>query len=126
MFTPEEARERIRRYRERALLYLENARRDLKAGQTEKAGEALWGALAQALKALGLRYGRLLRHHREVVEFGLRFGREAGDPLMEQAVRIGEQVHANFYEGFVDLERMKEDARLMEEAVRRLLALAQR
>ncbi|GBD11969.1 hypothetical protein HRbin23_01654 [bacterium HR23] len=119
----EEAQAKLREYRARALHYLRNAGEELQAGHSEKAGEALWGALSQGIKAVALSKGVLLRDHRSLVRFGRALARDLQDITLDKALAIGQQIHANFYEGFSDLEQIREDYLVIEEALRRLLTL---
>jgi len=71
----------------------------LAAGEPGKAGEALWGAVASALKALALaRNGRLLRAA-EVDAYG---GRVARDHRLREEFAAVRSLHANFYDQFLD------------------------
>lgn len=98
---PSEARRRARKYLRQARHYQLNARRLFRAHDYPKAGEALWGAVASALKALSLvSEGRLLRAA-EVASFGNRLARKLRIVDEYGAVQA---LHANFYDQFLTVE----------------------
>ena len=54
------------KYKPQSIHYLENAFKFIKVGNPEKAGEFLWGSMAQALKAVAASRGRELNTHQEI------------------------------------------------------------
>ena len=50
--------ETAQEYKDQSIHYLENVYNSLDAGDAEKAGEFLWGSLAEALKAVAANEGR--------------------------------------------------------------------
>ena len=80
-----------RQYLENALLALQN----LEAG---KAGELLWGSVAEMLHAVAAYHNKQLRTHRELKNFVIQLARELNDDTIEKDFLIAESLHHNFYE----------------------------
>jgi len=82
--------------------YLHNATIYASKRNFAKATEFLWGAIAEAVKALYAFDGRTLGEHREIIkalqEIVLKKEMEDSARLIQSI----DQLHVNFYEGFVD------------------------
>ena len=115
--------ERLGQYKAQAIHYLENAFATLQEGDVEKAGEFLWGSLAQALKGVAARKEQLLRNHKEIRTYARAVSLELQDPTVETAFAIADRLHSNFYEAFLDIEDLAVDAERIREAVSMLLGL---
>jgi hypothetical protein len=64
-------------YKTQSIHYLENAFKSIKAGNPEKAGEFLWGSMAQALKAVAASRERELNTHEEIRRYARSWLKEA-------------------------------------------------
>ncbi|MBI2871767.1 MAG: hypothetical protein HYY00_01085 [Chloroflexi bacterium] len=117
--------ERLALYRAQALHYLENAFIALRQGDVEKAGEFLWGSMAEALKAVAAHKGTTLRQHREIREFARAIANELGERALWDAYGNAEHLHANFYEVELSLEDVAAIGESVKRAVERLLGLAE-
>lgn len=97
--------------------YLRDSDRLLAASDYPQASEKLWGAAAQAVKAVAAT--RRWRHsgHRDLRRAVSRLYRETGDNEYLELFSIAESVHANFYEDFLE----PEDVRLYAQRVRQLV-----
>jgi len=115
--------EKLEQYKSQAEHYLQNALITLQQGDAEKAGEFLWGGIAEALKAVAARKGDLLRNHREIRNFAHTLSVELEDPSIEMAFIVADRLHSNFYESFLAMEDLARDAERIREAVGRLLEL---
>lgn len=98
----------LARYLEGSSLYQRNADLLLRQGDRAKAGEMLWGAVAELLKAIGLLYGRPVGGHAELIALtkSLAVGRQ--DPEMVRLVKAAEKLHVNFYEHHLDDEEFSD------------------
>ncbi len=115
--------ERLALYRAQALHYWENALVSLQQGDTEKAGEFLWGCMAEALKGVAALKGRVLRSHWELRAFARALASELSLRLVQNAFVRADRLHSNFYESFLTPEDLAEDVEEIREAVRVLLEL---
>ena len=90
-----------------ALKMLEDAQREIEAGDLTQGGEKLWGATSQALRAYceshGLPHGRY--HHRRRVVLDL--AEELGNPSIRMAFGIAQACHGNFYNDSIEQEDME-------------------
>lgn len=96
------ALESLRRYVLNSRQYLENALLFLQKGEAGKAGELLWGSVAEALQAVAASRGVRLANHRSLRYFAGAIAKELGDAALAQGFRDADRLHSNFYE--VELE----------------------
>ena len=87
---------------------LEQAGRELDAGDVLQASEKGWGAAAHTVKAIAERRG--WRHERHGHLFGVvrAIVAESGQPRIMDLFHVANGLHANFYEGWLgqeDVER---------------------
>lgn len=61
--------EGVRRYRDQSIRYLGNAFRAIEAKDAGKAGEFIWGSMAEALKALALSRGIDIERHAQIEQY---------------------------------------------------------
>lgn len=97
-----QAQESLKRYVSNSLHYLENALLLLQKGEAGKAGELLWGSVAEALQAVAAYQGKHLANHRSLRYFAAALAKELDDPTITDGFQRAEFLHGNFYE--VDLE----------------------
>jgi hypothetical protein len=81
---------------------MENALVFLQRGEAGKAGELLWGSVAEALQAVATSRGMRLANHRSLRFFAGTVAKELGDASLSEGYRLAEGLHSNFYE--VELE----------------------
>ena len=113
----------IQRFVLHAQQYLGNALLALQNGEAGKAGELLWGSVAQAINAVAASRNRSIATHRDLKNFALQLARELNDSNIEKNFIVVESLHHNFY----DVQQEPQDIELVvpatQELVNRLLAL---
>ena len=114
--------ERAASYADRSRLYLANAAEMLRDNRPEKSSEFLWGAMAEALKALAAAKGIKLRTHSEIKRYARGAAKQVGDERLLDVFSIAETLHSNFYEGMYDMAQVTRHASGIREAVGRLLS----
>ena len=117
--------QRLEQYTAQARHYLENAFATLQQGDVEKAGELLWGSMAEALKGVAARKGIGLRTHREIRRFARTLSAERQEPGIMDAYIRAEHLHSNFYEVFLEVEDLVSEGEVIAVTVRKLLDLAE-
>jgi hypothetical protein len=115
----------IEQHKTQSLHYFENALNAIQAGNAEKAGEFLWGSMAQALKAVAARKGVQLNSHGQLRNYASQLAKELGDESIAKNFRDAESLHRNFYEFGFELEDVRILAEDLREAVSKLLRLAE-
>jgi len=88
----------IQRYIEHATQYLDNGLIALQKGEAGKAGELLWGSVAEAVHALAATKNVPLPSHRQLHKFVLRVNEELADESVAQDFLLAESLHHNYYE----------------------------
>ena len=92
--------ERARGYIEAAKDLLEQAREELREGDTRQAAEKLWGAAALAVKAYAeWREGRRLTSHGELWEYKRKVEKELGEWVYDTWA-VAQSMHTCFCEGW--------------------------
>ncbi|MCH8206063.1 MAG: hypothetical protein IH956_03565 [Chloroflexi bacterium] len=112
-----------RAYAERSHLYLANAASTIRQQRPEKSSEFLWGAMAEALKAVAAIKDIKLRSHDAIRRYARDLAKEREDEQLSTSFKIAQTLHSNFYEGFSDLGEVMDDSARIREAVERLLRL---
>ena len=115
--------EGIAPYHSQALHYLENARDAMAHRELEKAGEFLWGGMAEALKAIAASKQQILRSHAVLRRYARQLGRELNDPEITAAYARAERLHSNFYEVSLSEEDIQQEYEAVAPVVVRLLDL---
>lgn len=90
--------QRLQGYTDRCREYLRNAYASLEQNELEKAGEFLWGSMAQAIKAVAAVKNIQLRSHAAIWEYARGLSSELGDPAFDHAFTDANSLHINFYE----------------------------
>ena len=116
-------REEQQRYRTQSLRYLENAWRFLKEGEADKAGEFLWGSMAEAIMAAAAGKDVKLVNHRQVLHYGRSIAKEHQDERLLHALHTANSLHGNFYEVSLGPEDMWPQAEEVRATLDRLLGL---
>ena len=118
-----DAREAARKYVLAALHYLDNALELLNKKEPAKAGELLWGSVAQALQAVAASRNKRLSNHRSLRWFASQLARELGDKTLLDGFRRAEYLHSNFHEVDLTVEDVAIDVDSIQAVVSRLLSL---
>lgn len=118
-----ELKEDVEKYKIQSVHYLENAFGYMEAGDAEKAGEFLWGSMAEALKAVAASRGLELRKHWDIGDYARQLARELGDTSIYDAFGHASYLHSNFYEAGLRMEEVRIFAEDIRKAVGKLLSL---
>lgn len=113
------------RYLELSARYLAEAEELLAKGELQQASEKLWGAAAEAVKAVAEAKGWRHYRHRELEEAVERLCEEVKDPELPRLWASALRLHANFYEGFMGHATLKlhaEDVKRLVEKLRQYVA----
>jgi len=103
-------RELLEKYKAQSVHYFENALSSIQAGDAEKAGEFLWGSMAQALKAVAASEGRELNTHGEIRRYATELAKKHNDMSIWDVYGIANSLHGNFYEAGLSLEEVQTHA----------------
>ena len=106
----------VRRHIAHSRQYLDNAAIALQDGEAGKAGELLWGSMAQAFHAVAELRRRNVRTHRDLKNFVLGMGQSMEDSSLRRDFEEVEKLHDNFY----DITHTTEDVADIIPAVQRL------
>lgn len=118
-----QVRESVQRYRGQSLHYLENALHFLSVGDAAKAGEFLWGSLAEALKAVAASRGIRLMAHWEIGDYARRLSAELQDASINAVYAEASHLHSNFYEVELRVQDISPRVDRIRETVRKVLNL---
>ena len=113
----------IEKHRAQSIHYLENAFSSIQAGNAGKAGEFLWGSMAQALKAVAASKGRELRTHWDITDYAKALAKELGDKDLIDSFGHASYLHSNFYEADLRVEDVLMYAGEIKATVGKLLGL---
>ena len=94
--------EKSAEYRKRSEKYLNNAMLEASKKNFAKASEFLWGAIAEAAKAIYALSGQPLRGHKEINRALRELVHDEELTKRREFLRTANQLHTNFYEGSVD------------------------
>lgn len=95
-----EIAERIESHRLRAAQYFQNSQEAVGKEEYEKAGELIWGAVANYIHAfILLRERKIYKRHRAVVDFGRNIAIQRGDERLLNAVEEADEMHEHYYRG---------------------------
>ncbi len=115
--------ELLEKYRAQSIHYFENALSSIEAGDTEKAGEFLWGSMAQALKAVAASEGRELNTHGEIRKYATELAKKHNDMSIWDVYGVANSLHGNFYEAGLSLEEVQTHAERIRTIVVKLFNL---
>lgn len=87
--------------------YYENFEKHFARGKLSKASEFLWGALHSLIYAIALTYNKKLSNHKQIILFVKEISAEVKDNDIYSLLKIGEDLHANFYHDFLDEEALR-------------------
>ena len=111
------------KYKTQSMHYMENALKFIKVGNPEKAGELLWGSMAQALKAVAANKGRELNTHQEIRKYARELAKRCKDESIWNGFSQASYLHSNFYEAGLSMEEVFTCAGRIRTTVRKLLEL---
>ncbi len=86
-------------YREQSRKFLEQAQRELRAGDLRQASEKGWGAASQIVKAAAEARGWRHSAHRLLVDAAAQLSSDAGNLDIARLFWAAQYLHTNFYEG---------------------------
>ena len=89
------------RYLELSARYLAEAKELLSKGELQQASEKLWGAAAEAVKAVAESRGWPHYKHGHLMEAASRLFLELKDLELPRLMAVAERPHDNFHEGFM-------------------------
>ena len=115
--------EQKRKYKAQSIHYIENAFNSIEAGDAEKAGEFLWGAMAEALKAVAASEGRKIEHHKEIGDYARKLTKKLEDKSIFNAYGHASYLHSGFYEAGLNIEEVYIYAMEMRETIEKLFQL---
>ena len=102
--------ELLEKYKAQSIHYFENALSSIQAGDTEKAGEFLWGSMAQALKAVAASEGKELNTHGDIRKYATELAKKHNDVSIWDVYGVANSLHGNFYEAGLSLEEVQTHA----------------
>jgi len=88
----------VQRYVQHALQYLSNGLVALQNEEAGKAGELLWGSIAETVHALAATKNVPIPSHRQLHNFVLRIAEELKDQSIAEDFLLAEALHHNYYE----------------------------
>lgn len=115
----------IEKYKAQSTHYIENAIKCIEAGEAEKAGEFVWGSMAQALKAVAAKKDINLYSHWDIKDYARGLAKELGDESITTAYALAESLHCNFYESGLRVEDVQLYLNKIKETIVKLLGLVE-
>ncbi len=116
-------RELLEKYRAQSRHYFENALSSIEAGDAEKAGEFVWGSMAEALKAVAAKKGTRLWRHDDIGDYAKKLAKELGNEEISKAHGLASSLHSNFYEAGLRIEDVRLRLDQIRDTIRTLLDL---
>ena len=117
-----EVKERTERYKAQSIHYIENAFLSMEDGNVEKAGEFLWGSMAEALKAVAASEDKELNTHGEIRKYAAELAKKHDDVSIWDVYGIANSLHGNFYEAGLSLEEVQTHAERIRTTVVKLFS----
>ncbi len=97
-------------------IFIQQAEEELERGDVLQASEKAWGAAARAVKSTAARRGWEHDSHRYLFTVVRRIAEQSNDPDIRRLFSAANGLHANFYEGHMDIEtviKRVEEVRLL-------------
>lgn len=116
-------RELFEKYKAQSDHYFGNALTSIQAGDAEKAGEFLWGSLAEAIKAVAASKRAELTKHWEIGDYARRLAKEMKDESILNVYRDASYLHSNYYEAGLAIEEVQAYVERIRTVVVRLFGL---
>jgi hypothetical protein len=116
--------ELVEKYKTQSMHYFENALSSIEAGDAEKAGEFVWGSMADAIKAVAAKKGVRLWRHQDIEDYAKSLAKELGDEEITKAHGLASALHSNFYEAGLRIEDVRLRLDQIKDTIGKLLDLA--
>ena len=97
----------VETYREASRRFLDQAARELDAGDLQQASEKGWGAASQILKAAAAQRQWGHRTHRQLFNVVDALVEETGDGEIDDLFYFANGLHQNFYENWLSAESVR-------------------
>ena len=110
-------------YRQASWLLLEQAERELAAGDTRQASEKGWGAAAQMVKAITEQRGWPHQRHGALFRAVSNIAEETGDEEIRNLFQVANSLHTNFYENWDTPENVRSALAAVQRFVEKLAPL---
>jgi len=110
----------VEKYMDLSRKYLGQAREIMGKGDYAKAGEMLWGATAEMVKALASQRGVELKSHGEIWEYIAKLSEETEDREILKLFHVANGLHTNFHENWMPPRVVEEDAKFIEALIEKL------
>ena len=110
----------LEKYIDLSKRYFEQALEMIDEGNHVKAGEMLWGATAEMVKALALNRGLELKSHGEIWDYVTKLSEETEDREILKVFHVANSLHVNFYENWMPPKAVEEDAKFIEALIEKL------
>ena len=110
---------------ETALVFLEQSRQELAAGDILQGCEKLWGAAAHATMAYAQHRGWPYGDHPSLKQTATRLSRATGDTSLRLQFGIAEKFHANYYHSFMQDYELENDPPEVHEFVKKMVSITQ-
>jgi len=91
-----------------------------------QASEKMWGAAAEAVKAVAAARGVELLSHRDLWEFTTKLDKEHPEMNLLNLFHIANSLHTNFYENWLTPEALKKGSEAVHEFVEKLRKVTSR
>ena len=111
------------KYLDRGRKYLSQAGEEFAVDDLTQASEKGWGAAAQLVKAVGAERGWSHEQHRHLYAVVRQLFQETGEEDLRVEFALANQLHANFYEEYLDHEEVRFHLDGVERFVERLEAI---
>jgi len=98
--------------------YIENVLLALQNREAGKAGELLWGSVAQALEAVATYRNKPVRTHRDLKNFAIQLARDLDDEALINDFIVAESLHHIFY----DIQQEPSDIEILIPTIRELVS----
>jgi hypothetical protein len=115
--------ETAQEYRNQSVHYFENALASIEARDAEKAGEFLWGSMAEAIKAVAASEGKQLKAHSEIRDYARKLAKHMHDEAIWDVYGSANYLHSNYYEAGLRIEEIQTYAERIRSTVGKLLEL---
>jgi len=112
--------ERVKNYLVLNRKYFKEAEGFLAKGDSVQAGEKLWGASAEIVKAVAAHRGLELRTHADLWEFATKLSSELGDSEILKLFATANYLHQNFYENVMTLQAVRASAEAVKQFVEKV------
>jgi hypothetical protein len=114
--------ELVEKYKAQSNHYFGNALSSIQAGNAEKAGEFLWGSMAEALKAVAASEKKKLKTHGEIRKYAAELAKKHKDMSIWDIYGVANSLHGNFYEAGLSLEEVQTHAERIRTTVLKLFS----